>query len=391
MSAHRRNQLLVGLSLMAIIVAGVWWYLSGEYEDQLTHRPANSKLHTERFYVAQRWLQSRGTQTYTLYDLRDLHLQPHDNATLFVSTPPGHYNDLEAHRLFDWVQSGGHLVIPAPSLIRTRGTAPELNPDQIRACHECLMESEANDEDADDEPRRPYRAELHHLHPPGSEPLEIWSRYGLEIPEESHVLEAWPNQDVHPLVVRYDLGQGRITMLASWNWLDNHNMVHPDHARLLELLVEDHNEQVFFQQRVTSGGLLGWLWRQAPVLWLIAIGLAVLWVWSRWPRLGPIRDAGLGPDTRMKTHLLATARFDWQRHRSANLVAAMTEERNIRLRKRFPDWHRLDREERTDRLTRLLPVLDEEAVDYLLDTTHEDRTQPFIRLVRLHEQLMKVL
>ena len=391
MTAHRRNQLLIGLSLMAIIGTGVWWYLSGEYEDQLTHRPANSKLQTERFHVAQRWLQSRGTQTYALYDLRDLHLQPHDNATLFVSIAPGHYNDLEAHRLFDWVESGGHLVIPAPSLIRTRGTAPELNPHQLRACRECLIESETNDDDDDNGPRRPYRAEPHQLHPPGSEPLEIWSLYGIEISDNADDLELWANKDGHPLVVRYGLGQGRITMLPSWNWLDNHNMVHPDHARLLELLVEDHDEQVFFQQRVTSGGLLGWLWRQAPVLWLIAIGLALLWVWSRWPRLGPIRDAGLGPDTRMKTHLLATARFDWQHHRAAHLIAALSEERNLRLRSRFPDWHRLDRAEKTERLNDLLPELEPEVVDHLLDTTHEDRALPFTRMVRLHEQLMKVL
>lgn len=388
MTTHRRNQLLIGLSVLAVIGTSLWWYLSGDYEEQLVYRPTNSKLGTERFHIAQRWVQQRGIQTYALYDLRDLNLQTHDNATLFVSTPPGQYNDLEARRLYEWVQPGGHLVIPAPSLIRSRGTAPELNPHQLRACRECLIKTNDNEEGED---IYPVRAELHRLHPADGEPLEIWSHYGLELPDDAEELEIWRNEDGHPMVVRYALGQGRITMLASWNWLDNYHLVHPDHARLLELLIDDHHEQVFFQQRVTSGGLLGWLWRQAPMLWLIAIGLAILWVWSRWPRLGPIRDAGLGPDTRMQTHLLATARFDWQRHRSANLLAALGEERNLRLRKRFPDWHRLDRSEKTERLTELLPELSPDAVDHLLDTTHEDRAQSFIRLVRLHEQLMKVV
>jgi hypothetical protein len=390
MSSYRRNQLVIGLSILAIIGAAAWWYWSGTFEDQLVYRPANSKLNTEQFHVAQRWLQSQGQLTHNIHELGDLDLIIHHESQpiLFLATPPGFFNDLEARRLHDWAERGGHIILPAPSVIRTRTRAPDINPHNLRACQSCLEP----DNEADDEREWWRHAETRRLMvDPHGQSYEIWTRYGIEIPEETRGLETWTDSDGHPMVVRYSLGQGQITMLASWRWLDNQRLVYPQHVRLLEALAGDPGEFIYFQQRAGSGGLLSWLWQQAPVLWVMALVLLGLWAWSRWPRLGPLRDAGLGPDTRMEKHLLATARFDWQRHGAANLIGAMIEERQLRLRRRFPDWHNLDRSERTERLCALLPQLDEQAVDDLLDTQREHRSQSFIRLVRLHEQLMKVI
>ncbi len=390
MTSYRRKQLVIALSIVAIVGVMAWWYWSGTFEDKLVYRPANSKLNTENFHVARRWLEHQGYLTHDLYQLDDLNLFHHERRpTLFLSTPPGFHNDLEAHRLHEWIERGGHIVLPAPSVIRLRTRAPDLNPHGLTACQGCL---EPEDKDAEDpewwrdfEPR-------HLISDPRDRSYNIWTRHGIELPDqETRGLEIWTNPDGQPMVVRYGLGQGQITMLASWRWLGNQRLVYPEHVRLLEALIDDPEEYVYFQQRTGSGGLLSWLWQQAPLLWIVALVLLGLWAWSRWPRLGPLRDAGLGADTRMEKHLLATARFDWQRHGAANLLEAMHEERQLRLRKRFPDWHRLDRNERTERLCALLPQLDARDVDDLLDTRRERHSQSFIRLVRLHEQLMKVL
>jgi len=393
MTRPTNERLLVGLSLVLLIGAAFWWYWSGEYEEKLIYRPDNPKLRTEPFHVAQRFLDQRGFYPMALAHLQNLEQLPTDQSTLIISAAFGQHNELEARQLAGWLERGGHLIVPAPRTTSQRRSSLDLNPHDLSVSRcqwsgDELDEDEDEDEDAEaSSPCKPYLR----LQTPDGQDLELWGQSTLAVPEHTAGLLLWRDEKDRPVVAEYHVGPGLVTMLASTRWLDNEHLVYADHARLLLTLAGDPEGLVYLQQRSTPGGLLAWLWNQAPLLWLALVLLAMLWVWSRMPRLGPITDSSMGRNLQMRERILATARFDWRHNQGQRLLAAMHEERDRRCIRRYPDWRSLGQHEQLKRLERLLPNHGRETLAWVLNLDKAGNAEQFIEYVRLHNQLMQAL
>ena len=389
MSRTMTERLLLGLSLLVLIGAALWWSFRGEYEERPVYRPDNSQLVTERFHVTQRWLDRQGLETESLYHLQDLDRLQRDGAALIIPLAVGRHNDLEAAQLVAWVEQGGHLIAPAPQRLIEQTDTLNLNRHAIQRCVRCPDDPAMDQESG----QAPNPATLfRRVALPGGETRRIWGRDGLLIPEKAPALSVWADKKSdQPVVVQYFFGAGRITLLPTTSWLDNAHLIDPDHARLLLDLIDLDITRVYLQQRSQPGGFLTWLWQQAPWLWPIVILLAVLWIWARLPRLGPKRNDGSDDQRQMREHVLATARFDWRHHRGANLIAAMREERSRRVLQRFPDWKQTEPSRRLDRLERLCPEVDRQRLAWYLSLDRCDSSDALDDYVRLHRQLMHVL
>lgn len=373
----------------ALVLAGValWWHFSAEYEEEMRFRPENTKLLTEQFHVAERWLRRSGLRAgplNNLNDLGDLAWSFDEPAVLIVLLAPGNYTEQQSSILWNWVNDGGHLIAPAPNRHRERPDH-ELNPHGIAVCWRCGDESEGEGEEY-----RQYRPARTALKTPAGE-FEVWSRASLKISGSEAGSDIWRDAQGRALVADYRVGAGRVTLLAEIDWLGNRQLIHPGHARLLLALIDDDYEFVYLQHRASAGGLLGWLWRQAPALWLAALLAAVLWIWSRLPRFGPISESGIECVTQMREHLLATARYDWRHNRARALIAAMHEERGVRCAQRFPDWRQLDLIEQRERLQTLYPQAPKEALDRLVAARKAETPEQLIEFVALHNELMHAL
>ncbi|MFU8831580.1 MAG: DUF4350 domain-containing protein [Wenzhouxiangella sp.] len=378
------ERLLIGLSLALLIGAGLWWHWSGEYEEQLLYRPDNPKLRTEPYHVAQRWLARRGYATTALAHIQDLDRLPARQSTLIISAAIGQHNDLEVRQLAGWLDGGGHLIAPAPRGAGQRRSSADLNPHGVSAIR-CRLAA------ADDDATPPTCEPRLEVQTPDGQDLELWAQSVLAVPEPEAALSLWHDGQDRPVVAEYHVGPGLVTLIPSARWLDNEHLAYPDHARLLLALVGNQDGPVYLQQRSAPGGLLRWLWNQSPLLWLTLGLLAVLWVWSRMPRLGPIIDSSAGRNMQMRERVLATARFDWRHNRGQRLLASLREERDQRCTRRFPDWRRLDHQEQVQRLTGLLPAQERDSLIWLLNLDEAADPEQFIEYVRLHRQLMHAL
>ena len=405
MTRTTTERLLMALSALILIGAALWWYFSGEYEERAVYRPDNSKLRTERFHVTERWLDRQGFATESLYHLQDLDRLQRDGATLIIPLALGRHNDLEAEQLAAWVENGGHLIAPAPPRLPERPGEHDLNRHGIQRCNPCPDDldqpSDSNGDSIgasigalnDNSSGEPSSAPLYRrVLVPGVAARRLWGRNGLQVPDETDGLSVWTDKKSNqPVAAHYFFGAGRVTLLPTTTWLDNDHLIYPDHARFLLDLIDAERAIVYLQQRSQPGGFVSWLWRQAPALWPIVIVLGLLWIWSRLPRLGPVRPGPSDDQRQMRDHVLATARFDWRHHRGANLIAAMREERRRRLLGRFPDWHQLEPSRRLDRLERLCPKSGRERLAWYLSLDRCDSTDALDDYVRLHRQLMHVL
>lgn len=387
-----RERALLLLSLVLLMAAGLWWYFSAEYEDRPVYRPTEPRLMTEKYFIAGQVLEQRGRRVSSIERLDRIEYWPGRYDTLVSHAAIGQHNDFERRLLLDWVNGGGHLIAEAPGRIDARDGALALNPWQISRCHYCPAITQDEPQKADTVKQNDKSPpEKRTLILPDGKRLELWGRQRLSIENDDSGLERWEDTEGDTLVARYIVGQGQVTLIASSQWIDNTRLIYPGHARLLEALVGEGPDRIVLQQRHHRGGLLVWLWQQAPLLWSLTLVLLALWIWSRLPRLGPIRSAESGQHRQMREHVLATARFDWRHNQGLKLIRAMREQAALKLARRYPDWHQLDRNRRIERMTGLCPEHGREAIAWYLSLDRAGDADAFTRFVLLHRQLMHAI
>jgi hypothetical protein len=374
-------RVLIILSVATIAVAGYFWLTDGEYEEVQVFDPENRQLRLERMHITERWLKRQSRPVEVIQTLQFLETLPAAGQQLIIPAVLGDMPLLDASQLQNWVLRGGHLIAAAPMQLGPADQPFDLNPFGVTSCFDCLHPSEDSEEMADAKTAFPYhgdggvRVSIKGL---GDRPLRLWSQFALSIERPSDKLEQWPSAQGLPMLVRYAFGAGQITIMPSNQWLDNAQMIEPDHARLLSTLVADRSGTVYLQHYSIPGGLLPWLWHQAPAFWLALLALIALWVWHRLPRLGPVLGDPDPLPNQMRDRLRATARFDSKHSGGQSLLEALRDELGARAQRRYPDWHQLSPAQRRERLCQLCPALSPEQVDALLT---EQRIKPPDRLI----------
>lgn len=379
-----------GIVLLAAWLVSAFW--GAEYRDELVVDPENRRLGVERMHIAQRWLERRGHQVQTLKHLQQLDELPAHNQLLIIPDAIGRQNRLEARQLQQWLLNGGQLIAEAPIRRSTRETAFDLNSFDVSSCSDCWT-----DEDAGLDPKasasiwQTLQLRQRTVSTPDDQALELWSSQALSVGRPSPKLELWTGPEDRPMLARYAFGAGHITLLADIGWLANERMIEPDHARLLLALIEPNTAGILIQHYSVPGGLLGWLWRQAPPLWIATLLVIALWLWSRLPRFGPILPDPDQASAQMRTHLLATARFDWQKNQARKLLAALDEELNTRAQRRYPDWHRLEIGQRTAHLAKRCSELSPEQIAHHLRLRQTSQADQLIDHLNRHRKLLRAL
>jgi hypothetical protein len=334
-------------------------------------------------HIAERWLRQQSRTVVAVETLQFLDALPAAGQHLIIPSAPGDLPLLEASQLLDWVLRGGHLVAVAPTNAPAPDQPYDLNPHAVTNCFDCLIDQPSPDSTAaekaawHDARDTTGRVTIKGL---AEQPLRLWSQLALTVGKPSDKLTAWTSNGGATMVVRYPYGDGQVTLLPANQWLDNAQLIEPDHARLASALVADRSGTVFIQHYSIPGGLLPWLWRQAPAFWIGCLILLALWVWHRLPRLGPIGADPEPAPNQLRDRLRATARFDSKHGGGRALLEALREELAGHARYRYPDWHQLSTDERARRLGRLCPELTGEAIHTLLKL---DRIEPADRLIEL--------
>lgn len=381
MNASTSARILIALAVATIAAAGYFWLTEGEYEELRVFDPENRQLRLERMHIAERWLMQQSRPVEVIQTLQFLETLPAAGQQLIIPAALGDMPLLDASQLQDWVLRGGHLIAVAPMQPGPEDQPFDLNPFGVSNCFDCLHPDEDSNEATapkdpalfhDDGARRVSIKGL------GDRPLRLWSQFALRIERPSDKLEQWFSDQGVPMLLRYAFGAGQITILPANQWLDNAQMIEPDHARLLSALIAERSGTVYLQHYSIPGGLLTWLWRQAPAFWLALLALLALWVWHRLPRLGPVLADPEPLPNQMRDRLRATARFDSKHTGGQSLLEALRDELGARAQRRYPDWHQLSPAQRGERLCQLCPTLTLQQVGALLT---DQRIEPPDRLI----------
>jgi hypothetical protein len=317
------------LALAAIAALGVWLLFATEWVDVWRPTPPRNEAARDSHYAIKQIAARLGAKVTSPDNLDRL---PPPGATLVLESNDWDFLPGRSQQLRQWVEvHGGHLVLP--SFFTTGATIDWLPLRQKKRSKgvdlSCPAPGSDNEHDAedDDDGEDDERKDAKPTPAPASRPLlpdprfigpqdgprdpcpvlaervdgntEAEPRRGYRLCDGDWLtdLEATPAAaEVWALVgrrgtpvLRGTLGNGRVTAMGAWRFLDNRSVFKGDHAQAaIAMLDLRAGTDIWFVIEEKRDALLTWLWHRAGP----AIGLALLAValalWRGAQRFGPL-------------------------------------------------------------------------------------------------------
>lgn len=386
--ANLRRGLPVLLGLLILALTALY-YARTEAVTTVHRIPPDSSVLRDPFHAAQAWLNQREQSTRRILSAAALFPLPDTDTTLVFDQRRGLMTDRQVETLVQWVMEGGDLIVAARPLPESRDEAsateeqwrdndPLLYPlgitiweiedeEEFQVLEEdpliavlAMMPTLAGDPlqyclDSDNEDLRANCESLFCDAPEEPEPLVLHTDDDIQPRRiqlySDHVLwhDSWDEEDdIAPhrqwdteviayadnefgsQLIQLSLGEGQITVLTDLSLWDNNHLLYLDHAWLLAWLTGD--DGVWFVRSVAMPPLLQWLWQRAPELFIALLLLVALWLWLRIPRQGPLQPVEEDRHHDYLQHLHASGYFQWRTEQQDNLLAALRQQANARIR-----------------------------------------------------------
>ncbi len=315
------------LALAAIAALGVWLLFATEWVDVWRPTPPRNEAARDSHYAVKQIAAKLGAKVTSPDNLDRL---PPPGATLVLESNEWDFLPGRSQQLREWVEvHGGHLVLPSffttgatidwlPLRQKKRTKGADLSCPAPGADNDHDGEDDADDDERKDAKPTPAPSSRPRLPDPRfvgpqdsprdpcptlaerilgdaeSEPLRRFRLCqgdwltGLEATPAA--AEAWAlvGRRSAP-VLRAALGNGRVTAMGAWRFLDNRSVFKGDHAQVAMAMLDLRpGDNVWFVIDEKRDALLTWLWHRAGP----AIGLALLAVafalWRGARRFGPL-------------------------------------------------------------------------------------------------------
>lgn len=369
----RHAPLAFALLAVATAVAAFIYWIKPQietYEYEVVE-DVSEKARRNPFLAMQRFLTRYGHSVEINRRSTVLDTPPAEQDTIMLDFSHELFSEARTRKLREWIVRGGHLVL---EIVPDEDGIPEnelLNSLDLRV-HEKDTKRFA------DQKQIQLQA--------GTQTLVIHTSYLEEdwLEDDSGNAETWYADGV-PAVLRYRLGEGRLTLIpARYQWSNDLIGQHDHAAFLLELLGEARGKLwVFLNVRLDS--LLEIIWRHAKFT-VIALMLTVsLLLWGFYNRFGPLTIPEHRRRRSLGEHVQAMANFAWRHGRAASLLANARTQLRQRAELRHPGFQHLQPSEQYAWLAERIQV-SPETVRRALDTPTE-RAETLIDTITLLQKL----
>lgn len=294
---ERLVQIVIGLVLL---VFGAWLVSATEWADEETRRPARGEAATNPLYAVQALLRELGA---TVVRRDSLDAMPPPEARMVLDSEHWDLFPDRAERLQQWVEQGGHLIIPGRLVNHAslEDWLPVVRKNRIRPEPKEASESdEPPKKSATASSPSPKVADCRSLVeadgvPPAYARTRSFRACGQSIiaqvvPVEGQGAPLWSVAGPQGVeITRMPFGQGTVTVLGPWSLLHNVSLLREDNPLLaVAALQVNAGAQVWFVVDEAREPFLPWIWRHgwvAIVLGLLALAAAL---WRAAVRFGPL-------------------------------------------------------------------------------------------------------
>jgi hypothetical protein len=416
-------KLIGSLFLLALLGFCLWIFSRIEYVDQEIRTGFQGAAARNPLLAAGRLSEYYGAVAHYV----PAYSKPPRSAATLVFTAPRHQLSEEQNgALLNWVTAtGGHLII-APQPLQDRGKAGRKNKKKEEAFRDSLLDSldisvRYLPAESDKE-QQPKTGESPGEHDP-DEAIESfqellrqigrpeWAKkpQTIELPDGTHLkarlnprlrlddLEEGSDwritdpaskslEEKGDYGLSYVLGKGRVTVLASLDFIKNDMIGEDDDAALFVTLVSlAKGQDIWFAYGSDVPALWRWLVDYAWTVLIAAALLLIVWLWMISRRFGPLLPARSVARRSILEHVAASARYLWRGKQGQALYRTLCDDFYKRAYLRYPQWSCLSVQELSQQIvlfvheTRIqqLSALTEHDVEHLLDTSRPRNKKQF--------------
>ncbi|MEO8248733.1 MAG: DUF4350 domain-containing protein [Burkholderiales bacterium] len=318
-----KSRLLHAAAWLLAIAFAIWLIQATEWVDE--HKPtrARGEALTNPLYAAQTMLRALGA---TVVQRQDLDEMPPPRGQLILLS--NHWDLFEGReeRLHDWVEKGGHLVIPGPMALRAplkdwlplshTPLAPLRKPNadekdySVPARDDCVALAQSPDA-----PERYFdalglracgtRANASFA-PQANDQLPLWSMVG---PKGAEML-------------RVPFGRGTVTVIADMDLLRNDDVLQGDNPLIVVAALQAvRGADLMFVAEESREPFMSWLWQRGWVAIMLALLALAAALWRAAVRFGPLAQPAAVGRRSIAEQVRGTAAF-LRRHGGESLHAA---------------------------------------------------------------------
>lgn len=368
----RWRVLILVLAGAAVLGALVWWVVPRlERVEREVIENVSEKARRNPYLALERFLARLGYAVETGHRADVIDRPPATTDTIVVEFREEVFSPARTARMMDWIAAGGHLVLEIDA---GRWSTDDPPPNALLDLAEVSAEydeerADKADEAVDGPPRYTLRA--------GDENYEVGLWPLQYLIDGSGVADAWTIDD-RPQVLRYGLGDGRVTVIIDRRMWQNAHIGELDHAVLFTDILGPVRGKVWVLYRVEVASLPELIWRYgAPVVVGLAVAL-VLALWALYNRFGPVHVPPVGRRRSLGEHVQAIAAFAWRYGRADGLLQSARTALRHRAESRYPGFQHKSADEQSAWLAERIGQ-SPAAVRYALEAE-----------VRTHDQLVEV-
>ncbi|MGZ5193797.1 MAG: DUF4350 domain-containing protein [Ramlibacter sp.] len=361
-----REAIIRIVALLLAAAAMAWFVTATEWAEVDVTQPAKGEAAKNRLYATQSVLRTLGARVVRRKDLDAL---PPARGHLVLASPHWDLFPERAKHLRDWVEHGGHLVMPTsrvdhprlkPWLPLVAAKSPgeaDFKPGKDRDCRQAVAVAAAGIE--------PAEGNLRICGPP----------YFFQYAAAAGVTPEWSlHSSRGSEMLRVAVGQGSVTVVGPWATANNEHVLRADNAvALVEALQVGAGSELWFVDEESREPLFQWLWGTAWVALVLLLLALAAFVWRDAPRFGPLAGAP-GRGRRSMTEQVAGTGHFLQRHGAAALQAAQVRALHETAARHLRRYARLDSLQRAQAIA-AATGLDEHALAQALRTRSRDAAE----------------
>jgi hypothetical protein len=398
----RRETLLALLALVLIALGAAWFFTHYERVPTRRWEAATQEAKRNPYLALERFAKRMGRPLAKLDQAQDLERLAPGGLMLLANADRDQLTPERVKAVLDWVAQGGYLIVagdmegessPLLEKLGIRWQEQEATPTDDAVDAETAEQDSPSQKEADT-----FQARL-----PGKKraltvalPPRWKSQRFLEAstPEPAWHAGAAPHGPGAALL-HYSHGRGQVTVLSSFEFLENGDIGEYDHAELIWRLMRRYAPQgpARLAASLTPSEMPGlWQWLAESAWMALASGAALIlaWLWARMPRFG-----GTLPDVEparrgLAEHLTAMGRAVWREGGLQPWSDLLRQDLKDNIARTHPQLLSLPEAERLDILARTGP-LPPETRAALLDPAAEHDPEAFARLARAVQQVERTL
>lgn len=334
----RTSTLVIVLAVALVVAAGVVGFFHYfKKVEEVVRLPPRGEAAYNPLYALKKILQARGLTVETQAWLDIDGLKPAPGDTLVLYAQPDMVTQAQGDALLDWIEAGGHLVMPSPVSMEAGGPLAE-----------AFALYAVQDEDADCDRLPLAGKEARQL-------LFCGPRFASDLDDVSY---GQGDDNIGYRFARFDWGKGVVSVISDMDFLENHALENRSARDMGFSLLAPRMGQgrmllVYSAKSPSLGALIlkhGWM-----ILLPLLIAL-IAWLAMRSQRFGPLLPVPAAHRRALLEHVRAAGEFAWRRHRSVALHAALLNMWRKRLASRDPLIAALDGDAQVEALSQRLGI-----------------------------------